>query len=37
MEDNAKKKMTPELRAATLDSVVSREIVQEILKLQLDF
>ena len=32
MEDNAKKKMTPELRAATLDSVVSREIVQEILK-----
>ena len=24
--------MTPELRAATLDSVVSREIVQEILK-----
>ena len=32
MEDNSKKKMTPELRAATLDSVVSREIVQEILK-----
>ena len=32
MEDNVKKKMTPELRAATLDSVVSREIVQEILK-----
>ena len=32
MKDNAKKKMTPELRAATLDSVVSREIVQEILK-----
>tara|TARA_B100000941_G_C28292976_1_gene442491 strand:- start:401 stop:655 length:255 start_codon:yes stop_codon:yes gene_type:complete len=32
MEDNEKKKMTPELRAATLDSVVSREIVQEILK-----
>ena len=32
MENNAKKNMTPELKAATLDSVICREIVQEILK-----
>ena len=30
MENNSKKNMTPELKAATLDSVICREIVQEL-------